>query len=991
MKKMLIIVLLLTGFTARSQNLKELTDSLLFYYQKKDYPRSIPFAEQLVSLAKNNYGTNSKFYSTFLSLLSGIYFGNNDMVKAEAALIELREVNKTLYGIYNEEYIKGISMLGVVYNVTGRNDKTIPLLTDAMEFYKKTAGDSSYDYAASINRLAKVYEEVGQYDKAIPLSERALAITGKVKGTESEEYATTLTNLGVIKGGMGFPEQAEPLLLRALEIRKKLVGEKDPDYANSLNNLAVLYAGLGQSEKAISYYQKAADIYKETDGETGFRYLMLLTNIGVAYDGAGDYVKAEETYLKALLLARKKYNDEWPTIQNIMANLGQLYMGMDEYEKAEPLALNTVETERKKNDKSDAYASALNDLAYLYTHTNRKAEAESLYIRSAELMKAAVGETHRGYSGILDNLSAMYMEAGRYADAIPLMKKTTRLELDRFLKLFSVLSESEKMTYINRNIFLQYNNLNLLYRYPGAGTSVCTDIFNTQLFMKSLLLTDSRNVLEAVEGMKDTAATQLLDRWKANKQFLAKQYALPEADRRNDIAQVEAETENMEKELVRLSAAFRDMQKGLDIKMPDVQKKLEPDEAAVEFVSFRLIGNIDADSIMYGAFILKQQDDAPVFVPLFEEKQISKIFNSAGKTSDAMVKNIYRGGETRNKSTGPPTGRDLYQLIWAPLEPSLKGIRKISYSPAGKLYNIAFQALPVDSTTLLMDKYRLTQYTSIRQVALRSKDDFAKTNSIVLFGDAAFDMDSAAIVKNAESIKQSSNVYLPDPSIRRSRGKRGGSWGALPGTADEIKKVKTLFDENSIPATSYTQTEATEEKLKSLTGHSPGVLHIATHGFFLPEPDKKKQSASLNRENAYKLADDPLMRSGLILAGGNYAWSGKKPVSGTEDGVVTAYEISQLDLSATELVVLSACETGLGDIKGSEGVFGLQRSFKMAGVKKMIVSLWQVPDKETAELMNTFYSYRLNGKNTEEAFARAQADMRKKYKPYYWAAFILVE
>ncbi|MFN8290136.1 MAG: CHAT domain-containing tetratricopeptide repeat protein [Chitinophagaceae bacterium] len=991
LRYLLIPVFLFSGLVSRSQNIKELSDSLLYYYQQKNYTKAIPVAEQAVDLVKTKYGTNSKIYSTYLSLLSGIYFANSDMTKAETSLLELQQVNKTLYGTQHEEYIKGISLLAVVYNVTGKNERTIPLLTEAMEYYKQAYGDSSYEYASSINKLAKVYGETGQYEKAAPLSRQALALTGKVKGTGSIEYATILNNLGLLSESMGYPEQAEPLMLRAMEIRKKLVGEKDPDYANSLNNLAALYAKLGQTEKATGYYQKAAAIYKETDGETGVRYLTILTNIGVAYEEAGDYTRSEKTYLDALAIARKKYNDDWPLIQNILASLGQLYISMENYKKAEPLIRNTVETERRINDKSDRYAASLNDLAYLYNNTNRRQEAESLYIRASELMKAAVGEAHYRYAAALDNLAFLYMEEARYAESIQLMKKVTGLELDNFLKLFSVLSESEKMTYLNRNFFLQYTNLSLLYRYPAAPASAYTDIFNMQLFMKSALLTDSRNVLETVEAMKDTAVIKLLDKWKANKKWLAAEYALPEASRSKDLVAMEAETEDTEKELVRLSAAFRNMRKGLDIKMPDVQNNLDPDEAAVEFVSFRLTGREVTDSTLYGAFIVRKQDARPVFVPLFEEKQISKIFNSAGKTSDAMVKNIYRGGETKSKTTGPPSGRELYKLIWAPLEPWLNGIRKISYSPAGKLYNIALQALPVDSTTLLMDKYRLTQYTSTRQVALRKTEGPTKTTGIVLFGDAAFDMDSAAIAGSTARIKEEAPLYRPGPSVPPGRGGRGGVWNPLPGTAEEVKRVKSLFEAEQLPAVSFTQTAATEEALKSLSGKAPEVLHIATHGFFLPGPDKAKQAAGPNKENAYKLAGDPLLRSGLILAGGNYAWSGKIPVTGAEDGIVTAYEISQLDLSQTKLVVLSACETALGDIKGSEGVFGLQRSFKMAGVKKMIVSLWQVPDKETAELMTTFYSYLLKGQATEEAFAQAQADMRKKYAPYFWAAFILVE
>ena len=197
--------------------------------------------------------------------------------------------------------------------------------------------------------------------------------------------------------------------------------------------------------------------------------------------------------------------------------------------------------------------------------------------------------------------------------------------------------------------------------------------------------------------------------------------------------------------------------------------------------------------------------------------------------------------------------------------------------------------------------------------------------------------------------------------------------------------------QNKITAKTFTTTAASEENLKALSGVAPQVLHIATHGFFLPEPGKKNKEPAIDQSNTYRLAEDPLLRSGLVLAGANYTWSGKMPIEGTEDGIATAYEISQLNLSNTELVVLSACETALGDVQGSEGVFGLQRGFKMAGVKKMIVSLWQVPDKETGELMTAFYSYWLNGKNIEEAFYQAQAELRKKYSPFYWAAFVLVE
>jgi CHAT domain-containing protein len=320
------------------------------------------------------------------------------------------------------------------------------------------------------------------------------------------------------------------------------------------------------------------------------------------------------------------------------------------------------------------------------------------------------------------------------------------------------------------------------------------------------------------------------------------------------------------------------------------------------------------------------------------------------------------------------------------LEAHLEGIKKISYAPAGKLYAIAFHALPVDSSGILADHYQLEQYISTRQLAFRNDDEKPlKGVSVSLFGDASFSMDSLQLTRTRiprqNDLAKNTTVNL---SQIKTRG--NGVWIDLPGTATEVNQISKLFAAKNFSTHLFVRESASEENLKKLDRHAPPLLHIATHGFFLPELAKATVGA-----NTYRLATNPLLRSGIVLAGGNYAWSGKKPIDGVEDGIVTAYEISQLNLSNTELVVLSACETALGDVKGSEGVFGLQRAFKMAGVKRMIVSLWQVPDKETAELMTSFYTNCLGGMTIKTAFAQAQLAMRKKYSAYYWAAFVLVE
>jgi CHAT domain-containing protein len=371
---------------------------------------------------------------------------------------------------------------------------------------------------------------------------------------------------------------------------------------------------------------------------------------------------------------------------------------------------------------------------------------------------------------------------------------------------------------------------------------------------------------------------------------------------------------------------------------------------------------------------------------LFEEQQLLKLTGKAAGTSEVFVKTFYPGTTKAVNDTTTLSGK-LYYLIWQPLEPYLKGIKKISYSPAGKLYNIAFHALTADSVSILMDRYRLRQYTSTRQLLFRDPASInKKPTSISLFGDPVFSMDSIQLTRQKKGMQPKENfstsIYTPGNSEMNT-----GEWPRLSGTGEEVQNIKKLFDNNKIPSRLYTGLAASEETLKYMGDRSPQSLFIATHGFFLREKNNKNTPG----RNAFVMAVNPLLRSGLILSGGNYAWSGKIPIEGMEDGIVTAYEISQLNLSNTELVVLSACETGLGDVKGTEGVFGLQRAFKMAGVKKMIVSLWKVPDKETSELMTSFYSYWLKGKKIDAAFAQAQADMRKKYSPYYWAAFVLIE
>jgi CHAT domain-containing protein len=208
----------------------------------------------------------------------------------------------------------------------------------------------------------------------------------------------------------------------------------------------------------------------------------------------------------------------------------------------------------------------------------------------------------------------------------------------------------------------------------------------------------------------------------------------------------------------------------------------------------------------------------------------------------------------------------------------------------------------------------------------------------------------------------------------------------LPNTLKEIRNIEKAMQTKQKFVYTYVADKATETAFKNLSNKtSPSVIHFATHGFTIIDTAKNNITS-----NTFKVSDNPLLRSGLVLAGGNKGWQGKAN-SNEDDGILTALEISAAQLQNTQLAVLSACETGTGELRGSEGIFGLQRAFKLAGVNYIMASLWQVPDKETAEFMNTFYTTWLTGKTIRQAFLATQQTMRKKYAPYYWAGFTLVQ
>ncbi len=526
------------------------------------------------------------------------------------------------------------------------------------------------------------------------------------------------------------------------------------------------------------------------------------------------------------------------------------------------------------------------------------------------------------------------------------------------------------------------------FLYSGHyGANMKGAAYNDALFQKGFLQTVAQRLNLLSSDIP--AADSLKKLLKLHRSGLSKELLKP-IDKRINVPQLEEKIDEIERSIT-LEITGNTEPVSL-VQWQEVQSALKPNEAAIEFLHFPVLLPRETDSVMYAALIVRPGTDAPEFIPLFEERDLAALLKTGSSNNTSWL----YGGVDRSIVQGANNKKiTLYQLVWNPISQSLKDVETIYYSSAGLLYRINIGAISVKPKTMLSHQYKLVQLGSTRQI-VSSDDSSMKNRNAVLMGGIQYKADSMAIQAAIGQLDQ-----LPDQSIRGgqyyfqsdSTERYIESWDNLVFTETEISDISSTLENAGYLTNKLSGYQATEEAFHAMNTKegSPRVLHIATHGFFMPDP---KESGAELHNNVYKQSDNPLIRSGLILAGGNHAWATGEPVKpGLEDGILTAYEISQINLSNTELVVLSACETGLGDIQGNEGVYGLQRAFKIAGVKYLIMSLWQVPDEQTAEFMKQFYQNWLEkGMTIPDAFRLTQHEMRERFVgPYGWAGLVLIE
>ena len=1000
----------------------------VFYFAGR-YAEAEPFYLEARDIRGRVLGKEHADYTASLNNLGGLYLQMARYPEAERPYIEAKDIRGRMLGKQHRDYANSLHNLGTLYIEMGRYQEAEPLYIESKAIWEKISGKESPEYGRSLNALATLYSDLGRFDTAEPLHIEAIAIVEKNLGREQPEYAASLVNLANLYIKMGRYEAAEPLFIWAKTMQEKMLGKEHPEYARSLNSLASLYYNMGRYEDAEPLFIEANTIQEKRQGKEHPEYGQSLNNLGNLYFQMGCYEEVEPLFIEAKAIREKVLGKAHPEYAQSLHHLADLYNLMGRYEAAESLFLEAKALAANGLGKEHPdYARLLNDLGYLYSRMGRYASAESLFLEAKALWENVLGKEHPDYARLLCNLAdlytckeqyksaeplyaeakaiwskvlgmenqenttillnfaCLYHKMGRNESAGPLYQEAQAINQTLLSNSARFLSERELVAYVR----LFTNNLDHYYSFAtqtnGVFPGFSAGCYDNALFHKGFLLNVSSRISRLADS--DTTATRLTNLLRAFHRRLADEYVKPIAARKN-VGEMEEKANATEKLLARTVADFGEAVQ--EVRWQEVQAALKQGEAAIEFIHFRYCTPNATDSVLYAALVLHPGDVNPSMVPLFEARQLASLLPQSNDPD--LIDDFYNG----------KNGSATYALIWQPLEKLLEGVTTVYYSPSGLLHRLNLGAVPLNMDQVIADRYQLVLLGSTRQLVGRNGSS-SNSNTAVLFGGIQYDSDLTsgmpALPDMNRGLEQNTAIMIPGfPALVATSTGGPKPWKFLPATATEVNKIGAMLSKNGFSTQFWIGSLASEEVFKQLgrSEPAPRILHLATHGYFFPDTktSQKQNPISMGEQDLiFRASDNPMIRSGLILAGANQTWASCQAPAHGEDGILTAYEISQQNLSNTEIVVLSACETGLGQIQGNEGVYGLQRAFKIAGARYLIMSLWQVSDQQTGELMIEFYRHYLNQHlSVPEAFRLAQQDLRGKYpgSPYVWAGFVLIE
>lgn len=810
----------------------------------------------------------------------------------------------------------------------------------ARSAYETEGVTSDINYSKVHADLGLLYATMGRYNTAEESQRKAMEIREKTVGKNSRAYGASLNNYGVLQGEFAHYSEAEATMNQALKTIEARVGGESQEYAVALNNQAILFSDMGRYDAAIENLKKASAILDKLNKKNLRNQVGFKSNLALLYQEIGKLPEAETIYLDLeKALGRDKDN---PYYAGVLDNLALLYIQMDKLDKVEGYLQKSASVYKSRfGDQNVNYAKVLNDLGNFYRMQGRLDEAGKTLQQAITIRAAALGDNHPDYVRSQEDLGILYWKKGDIARAGEYYGAAMAKSMDFINRYFPPMSEAEKTKYwdVLQPRFQRFYN----YCIEGSASNpaLLQTMFEYQMTTKGLLLNSTNKIKQTILNSGDDALIQEYLTWLDKKEALARYYTFTNeelARQQVNLAALEQDANDREKALSAKSTAFS---QGYSVDKQDmntITSTLGDLEALVEVTRVRQFDkDLTADS-RYAMLVVTKGATAPKVITMDNGKELETKFAKYYKNSILQ----------RNPD------EISYIQFWSKLEPLLAGKKTIYFSPDGVYAQLNVNTIRKPGGDYLGNRY-----------------------DVVILGNAK-DL-PAAKGKRPPAAKDAFLLGFPN---------FGDAAPALPGTRVEIDAVAGVLKLAGYKVSKFTEAAATEANIKGLKGQS--LVHIATHGYFLPDADNGAMGVS-----AEHAKNNPLLRSGLILAGAPDPTKEERraDLAGNDNGVLTAYEAMNLNLEGTTLIVLSACETGLGEVKAGEGVYGLQRAFQVAGARTLLMSLWKVDDAATQLLMTSFYGNWTKTGNKLKAFRQAQAQLmaNPKYKdPYYWGAFVML-
>ncbi|MGB9205336.1 MAG: CHAT domain-containing protein [Terriglobales bacterium] len=879
----------------------------------------------------------------------------------------------------------------------------------------------SYHLVKNLNELAIVEEAEGDLPAARGHFQRVLGIVEKLH----RDVGFITLNLGNVALEQYDFASARDYYERALAHFQR-VRPNGMGVPKALSNLGSTFYQQGDLASALEYRQRAVVLFEEKVGAS-IETASELSGMGDISRAQGNLSSAADYYHKALEM-REKLAPDSLHVSNSLRDLAKLARAQQNRNMAVEYDRRALDLGKKSCPNFFCVPGILNDLGELAYEQGDLAGSESYLRQAVDIREKSLGPMHPDLARSLNDLALTEAALGRRSDALALALRAENIGAAHLRVSVRTLAERQALAYEA----IRASGLDLaltLAAGPANAPSARSEVFDAVIRSRALVFDELAARHRSAYGSGDPEVMQLASQLSFARTRLATLVfrgagdMKPEAYR-NLLEEASRGKEKAERMLAEKSAAFRQEQARTQLGLKEIAAALPPGSALVAFIRYAkrdlqkpVASKVAPEAVpSYAAFVLRAGKQEPDFVPLGAAREIESLLT-------AWRSDIARQTEAVNISarTGEDayrrTGAALRRKIWDPLVPGLGDNKDVFVVPDAALHLVSLASLPVGSSQYLVETKSLIHYLSTERDLVPAPS--RRGEGILVVGNPAFDqVGKLALALNQRSAPVGATSSTPTALLRGTRSACGTfqtlHFPALPGSQQEAENISALWKQSrageGTPILRGSAVQQGNGELLEMTGadaspeafeqYAPGrrVLHVATHGFFLEgsceSAVQRRIDPSMRDESVLPAtAENPLLLSGLAFAGANRRGSAKADET---DGILTAEEIAGINLEGVDWAVLSACDTGVGEIKVGEGVFGLRRAFQVAGAKTVIMSLWPVEDETTRQWMETMYrEHFLNGKDTVESVRAASLQILRQRRaknqsthPFYWGAFI---